>query len=68
MVNSVINALVEQGDLDPNAEVKSVIVLLLCCYLSPESTSVSDKFYISLEESQGCGRYGWQAGMLVSEC
>ena len=33
LVNSVINALVEQGDLDPNAEVRLLnFIMSLCCF------------------------------------
>ena len=67
LVNSVLNALVEQGDLDPNAEVR--LLNLLCHYVvSLEPTSIGDRFYISLKESQGSGRYGWETGVLFSEC
>ena len=53
-MNSVISALVEEGELDPNAEVWWLEFLFVYYYCS-ESTSGSDKPYISLAQSQGCG-------------
>ena len=39
-MNSVIDALVEEGDLDPNAEVYSVlcVVISFVCYAEPETS------------------------------
>ena len=54
LVNSVIAALVEEGDLDPNAEVYSVlcvIISLICC-AEPETGC----YYplISFTQFEGC--------------
>ena len=55
LVNSVIDALVEEGDLDPNAEVDCVLCInisVICC-AEPETGC----YYplISFTQFEGCG-------------